>query len=140
MQLWSSNLAKGSVVDVKEEGDTLLVKFASDYRQPTAEELRAVKIEQMAERLWERECYCCDSSLVSDMIQAAAAGELSSDLQAEWDISDDRNVTNLNTDPFDWDYRKCREWLEERGIRFPDPDPMTMNAAELLELLGEEPE
>lgn len=103
---------------MKEDGDTLLVKYSddADYRQPTPEELRAVKIEQTAQRLWERECYCCDSSLVDDLLKCA--DELPKGMNAsEWSYD---NIQNLQTTPDDWDYDQCLEWLSERGIGVDD--------------------
>ena len=115
LQLWPA----GKCVEVKEEGDTVLVRFSgeTDYRPPTADELRAVKIEQTAQRLWDRECYCCDSALVSDMLREASSGSLSRDVASEWDYE---QCANLTTNPDGWDYDKCGEWVEERGIDVDD--------------------
>ena len=110
LQLWAEG---GRSVTVEGDGPNLLVRFKDDtnLRNPTDDERRAVEVERLAVRLWERECYCCDSSLVTDMMQAASSGDLGRDLAKEWDFD---QCVNLTTTPDGWDYDQCVEWLTER--------------------------
>lgn len=105
VQLWPA----GKTANVYDDG-RVEVRDGDGFRPATDEEKTAVKVEDMAERLWGRECYCLDSSLVSDMLGA----ELGRELASEWSYD---NVANSRTCPDNWDYQQCADWLEERGIK-----------------------
>jgi hypothetical protein len=97
-------------------------------RPATPEEVHAVKVSEIAERLQRDEIYCCDSALVTAAFEVA--NEVGGDWSKEWDYTD--KVSNLNADPSDWDLERCKEWLEDEGHDLPDPNPWGMDRAELI--------
>ena len=117
IQLWTS----GSSVTYRElANEQFEVKSGDEWAPATPKQTRAIKIEEIAERLADRDILCCDSSLVDDMLRAASSGELPGDMMREWDYSE---VTNTEPDPSDWDLEQCREYLDDHGIDYPDDNP-----------------
>lgn len=110
LQLWPS----GRCLSVRFKGDKVLsVKgelghSPNRFTRANKDTERAVKIEKAATLIRDREIYCCDSSLVSDMMQAG---------NDEFSLE---NVSNLRTDPDGWAAETCEEWLRDRDIEF-DP-------------------
>jgi len=78
------------------------------WRPGTADEWRTIRIELRAERYADREVLACQSSLVDDLIKEDRDGFTVDDL------------INLTTDASDWDADRCRSWLGDRGIEWPD--------------------
>jgi hypothetical protein len=130
MQLWPG----GETVLVKGQDDGLRVKFKDEkrWRKPTAKERRKVRIEELAEMYQERDIWCCDSCLVSDLMKAASSGELPREVAEEWEYE---KVKNLRPDPSDWGIEKCRDWLDDKGHDMPDEDPWKWGRPELLGFL-----
>lgn len=129
VQVWSGEVRGGMlVVRGESEPGKLEVQDGNQWRAATDSELRAVKVEEIAERLADREVYCLDPSLVDDMLRAGES--LPRDLASAW--SGD-NVVNLRPDPSDWTLEQCREYLTYHGYSEPDPNPWTMDRAEMLE-------
>lgn len=122
MQLWPSSRSvslryvEGKLVGIREERK-------ARWRKPTDEERRAVRVEELAEQYRDREIYCCDSSLVSDLIR-----EDNDEFSCE-------NVVNLQADPSNWTLEQCKEWLEDKGEDLPEPNPWGMGRAALVESL-----
>jgi hypothetical protein len=131
LQLWPN----GTTIHVKGDthGPTLRVKLtASDrWRKATTEEQRAIDIEERAELFLERDILCCDSSLVSELIQHAY--DLPRDLQEAFNLEE---CVNLRPDPSDWNLDQCRDYLNDHGIGTPEPDPYDLNREQLTELLA----
>lgn len=76
---------------------------------PVADGLaRALKIEEMAERLLREDVFCCDSSLVTELLNGTAA-------LFSWD-----DVENLYPDPSEWTAEQCVTWCEDHGEDLPD--------------------
>ncbi len=130
LQLWP----RGACVTVSGEGPEMEVKIGRDgeWRAPTTEERHEIRTEQLAEMYADRDVLHCDSSLVSDLLQASASGELSGDLGKEWDYE---NIQNHAAGPDDWTLEQCKEWLDDNGYDLPSPDPWTMDRSELVEAL-----
>lgn len=98
------------------------------WRYPTAEEKRARAIEERAELYSSREIWCCDSMLVDAALALGGEGDLGEAFSYE-------NVKNLRPDSSNWTLEQCREWLKDNGHDLPDPDPWSMQPADLIELL-----
>lgn len=126
-QLWPTGR---SITYRWEPNEALSVQEGDQWRPATDDEKRAVRIEEIAERLQNRDIYCCDSSLVDDCLKLA--GEHHGDFFREWEME---NVSNLRTDPDNWGLEKCREWLEDNGHDLPDPNPWAMDRAAMIEYL-----
>lgn len=117
IQLWPS----GASITYRESADGVYyVKQDGEWNEATPQQKRSIRIEEIAERLADREVYCCDSSLVDDMMKAAQTGELDRPYADEWAFED---IANLTPDPSDWDLEECREYLDENGIDHPDGSP-----------------
>lgn len=115
-QLWPS----GSSITYRElESEDYEVNHGDNWAPATPEETRSIKIAETAERLADREIYCCDSSLVSDML-GAAEREIPRNMVGEWSWD---NVSNLTPDPSDWDLETCKEYIDVHGIDYPDDSP-----------------
>jgi len=114
-------------------GDNLEVNDNENWRPATVTEKQLVQVAEIAQRLADNDILCCDSSLVDDMVNAAASEELPREMAKEWDLTE--NAVNLIADPSDWGVEQCREWLTFRGFDLPDPNPWAMNRDELVELL-----
>ncbi len=137
-QLWHHAAGlphKGSSLTYRGDtrGPSLEVRDGDAWRPATDAERRAVRVEELAERYLDREVLACQSSLVDAMLKAGE--ELPPDLRDGWSWED---VENLRPDPSDWDIEQCREWLDERGIGHPDPDPWAMTEEELRDYLPDD--
>lgn len=132
MQLWPG----GQTVYVRDLPDSKFEigdKWDGPFREPTTEETRQVLIEEAAERYADREVYCCDSSLVSGLLQMGHG-----DRSEIGEAFDYENVRNIRVDPSEWDLGECKEWLDDKGIDFPDPNPFGKTHEQLREMIAAE--
>jgi hypothetical protein len=140
LQLWPG----GKSVEYQGDpwGPRLLVRYPTEsdrapaFKKATPDEAREVRVEVLAEKYHRDEVWCCDSSLVGDLI--GIAYESGSDMAKAFDLSDPENVKNLRADPHDWTVEQCKEWLEDKGHDLPDPNPWTMDRAALVEFTRSE--
>lgn len=100
------------------------------FRAGKADEWRQIRIEIHAENYQRGEIYCCDSSLVDDLIEHAN-GERS-DLSEGFSYDE---IRNIYADPSDWDLETCHEYADDNGIDAPDPNPWTMDRMAIVEAL-----
>lgn len=131
MQLW---LQGGITVSVRGTEDKMEVAFGTEeYRKPTETERKNIRVEELAQMYASRDIFCCDSALVSDAMRA------SYDAPSEFleEFSTD-NMKNYTADPSNWDMEQCHDWLEDKGIDCPSPNPWDMTREELIELHQEE--
>lgn len=105
------------------------------WRKPTEDELRSLRCNILANQYSDREIWCCDSSLVSELIQHAY--DLPGDLRDGWTMESD-NVKNLRPDPSNWDLEECKEWLEDKGHDLPEFNPWTMSRDDLAALFEDD--
>lgn len=70
----------------------------------------ALRVEDLAGRLLREDILCCDSSLVSVLLQSA--GDMFS-----WD-----DVENLYSDSAEWTAEQCIEWCGDHGEDLPEED------------------
>ena len=75
-------------------------------------------VEERVQRIINEDIYACQSGLVSDLIQL---GDEAQALDGAFDLSDEENVCNMQTNPESWSQEECTDWLEERGIDFDEP-------------------
>lgn len=121
----------------RDERDGYTVKDGESWRDATEDETKAIRIEELAERLLETDVYCCDSCLVGDAMKLADCVTCDTNetydfvLNWSWD-----KVSNLRPDPSDWTLEQCKEWLEDQGHDFPDLNPWSMDRNALAEELG----
>lgn len=111
-----------------------LVKVDGQWVEPSAELKRKIDIELCAERLLEHEVLCCDSSLVTDLMEAVQSGDHGTGMSGEfcWD-----QVENIYVDPSDWGVEQCHKYLQDEGGGEPiDDNPWGMEREELEEFLG----
>ena len=134
MQLWPGG--KSVIVSGDPHGDDLRVHADfqdKDGKPATPEERRAVRVETLAEMYVERDILSCDTALVADLMRLGQ--ESIGDVANEFSYD---NVTNLRPDPSDWTLEQCKEWLDDNGHDYPDPNPWGMDAEALLDLLDDE--
>lgn len=81
------------------------------------------KIEEMAQHYLDSEIYCCDSSLVDDMLKLDGSGFSYDEIQG------------LYPDPSEWTLSQCREYLNDYGCRKSPDDPQDMDRETCVELL-----
>lgn len=127
LQLWPG----GKSVVVRDLGEGKFEigdSYNGPFREPTEDERRAVRIEELAERYADRDVWCCDSSLVDDALKLDGEGDLGKEFSYE-------NVKNLRPDPSDWDLEQCKEWLEDKGHDLPDPNPWSNSRDGLIRLI-----
>ena len=104
-----------------------------DFRPGTAAEWREIQIQTMAEGYARNEIYCCQSSLIDDLIKVANGGDVSGELAEAF--SDDE-IRGLYRDPSDWTLKECHDYLNDYGGDEPDdPNPWTMDRAAIVEAL-----
>jgi hypothetical protein len=130
-QLWP----RGTSITYKGDshGDKLRIRTdRQTWRKATPEERRAIRIEELAEIYQDRDILHCDSCLVDDLLKAGMSGELSGEMAREWDYD---SVANRTVDSSDWTVEQCWEWLEDKGIDKPDPDPWALSREAMVELL-----
>ncbi len=126
LQLWPG----GRTVEARGEGEAMTIFHGQAIGQAkwspaTPEERLAVEVEELAERLAEKEVLCCDSALVSHLIEDGKR-----DNGFDWG-----DVENLYPDPSGWTARACREWLGENGSDHDFPDdsnPWAMEAEDVV--------
>lgn len=135
LQLWPG----GRCVDLRwdDQGGSYQIKGREDsaYRDMTDDERRAVEVEERAEQIMETDVYCCDSSLVSELMELSASGE--GPLGEEFSYE---KVKNLRPDPANFTLTECKEWLDDNGHDLPDPNPWEEDRAGLIAMLGDEDE
>lgn len=141
LQLWpggASVTIKGDIHD--KEGRRLKSGYGADaraarWRKGTPDEWRQVEVEVLAEIYQERDVFCCDSSLVDDLIKAASGGEL-----GRGDLGDGfsyEEITGLYADPSDWGLERCREYIDDNGLEEPtEGNVWKMDRADLVEQLS----
>jgi hypothetical protein len=111
-------------------------------RKATPEEHRMIRRNELAQRYADNGIRCCDSCLVSALLENCAAGvpphnpltEFSSGL---WDEFQWDNIENVYADASEWSMEQCREYLEEHGADAPDPNPWAMTKDQLIEELAQ---
>lgn len=130
VQCWPS----GRMLEVIGDPPTEIRERTADgwgeWRTPTPAELWTVKVQDTAARILAQDVYHVDSCLVDDLLKHS--DELPGDLGQEWNWE---NVRGLTVDPDGWDLEQCREYLEDHGESYPDPNPWEMDRAGRLELL-----
>jgi hypothetical protein len=127
IQLWP----RGTTISYHGEGDAMRVRLEREerWRKPTADEARAIRIEEAVDRLINQDILCCDSSLVTDCLRLAY--ESSDECAREWDTD---KFSNMRADPSAWNLARCKEWLDDNGYDHPDPDPWSMDRETMLPL------
>lgn len=120
----------GQLFTVRGEDAELEIQDGENWRKPTPEEAKGVRVQELAEMYLRRDVWCCDSCLVDDMLKNSC--ELPGDMAQEWSFE---NVSNLSIDSSDWDLERCKAWLDDESADYPDPNPDNMGRDELLELL-----
>ncbi len=126
LQLWPA----GTQIEARGDEDALEVKDGEKWRPATDEERRAVQVEELARRLWDQDVLCCDSALVSDLLQADHYG---TDIASAFQYDE---MEGLYPDPSDWTASECREWLDNYGHDHPDDDnPFNLDRDDLVEAL-----
>lgn len=96
------------------------------WREPTEDDKRAIKIEELAEMYANRDILHCDSCLVSDLLADEWKGEFTYG-----------NVTNLTVNPDEWSLEECYDWLHDNCEDYPDVNPWEMEWDEMVDLLRE---
>lgn len=84
------------------------------WRKGTPAEWAAIVREMRAARIADREVYCCDSGLVTDLINGAAG-----DSEVSQAFTDEEAIRNLYADPSEWQLDECRKYAEDYGIELP---------------------
>lgn len=110
IQLWTS----GRSVTYRGQYPHYEIQTPEGWIEACPGEQREIHANVLAERFVEIEIYCCDSSLVEDLIAAEHEGFACDDIE------------NTYLDPSDWDLQRCREYLEGQGVDtdgLPSPDP-----------------
>lgn len=122
MQLWP----EGKSVTVRGEYPKFELRDESDnWHSASADEARQIQIEELAESYQRNLILACQSALVDDLLRNEFDGFSSDDIQ------------NLYPNCDAWDVTECREWLDEHGVDFPQPNPWEMTREELVEALTE---
>jgi len=112
------------------------IKDGDTWRPATKEERRAIRVQELAEMWIEREILCCDSCLVSDLMQQSY--EVNNNVSKNFAIEE---ATNIYLDTSSWSAERCKEYLDDYGHDYPDDaNPYAMDADELRELFEEEDE
>lgn len=96
---------------------TIEIRIDGVWRTATEEEHGQIKINVLASRYADREVFCCDSSLVDDLLRADASGELSGDMRGAFS---DESIRNVYADPSNWDAAECRAYMEEHDLDAPE--------------------
>ena len=139
IQCWPS----GRMLEVIGDPPTEIRERTADgwgeWRTPTPAELWTVKVQDTAARLLAQDVYHVDSCLVDELLRHGDSvgrervhvmgEELPGDLAQEWSWE---NVRGLTVDPDDWDLEQCREYLDDHGAGYPDPDPWGMDREDLV--------
>ena len=112
LQLWPQGTSVEYRGDVN--GGSFAVQVDDKWRPATEAERRAVHVEELAEMYAGRDVLCCDSCLVTGLLQHAE--ELSGELGAGWNWE---VIANEYPDPEDWSIVECREWLDDHQIEWP---------------------
>lgn len=94
-------------------------------REGTEGEQRAIQRNELAAGYVDHQIYCCDSSLVSDLIQE------------EFDGFSVDDIENVYQDTSDWTLEQCRDYIVDHSgeSACPDPDPWNMTRADIIEEL-----
>ena len=89
------------------------------------DEQRAIHAQVLASMYAQNDIFCCQSSLVSELMEKESEG---------FGVDDIENVYR----DFSGSYlSECREYLSDIGGDNPEPDPWAMSRDELAELLGD---
>jgi hypothetical protein len=96
------------------------IRSAITGQEITAEQKH---VEEIAQNLLNNEIYCCDSSLVDDMLKLEGSGFSIDDIQGVY------------ADPSDWTVDQCRDYLNDYGIRKQPDDPRDLDRETCVELL-----
>jgi len=132
LQLWPG----GQSVAVKGDYPEFMVQLRAPngkmtkWIKPDKELARKIHVEELAEMYQERDVLHCDSSLVEDLLKAS--DELRGDLAKEFCID---NIQNQYKNTEKWTITECKDYLDEYSVDHPDPDPWSMSAADIKELL-----
>lgn len=106
------------------------------WRKAKPDELRAIKIQTLAEMYADRDIFRNECALISDLMRHFGDGGRGDLKEAfNWE-----QVTNLRPDPDDWDIAECKKWLEDQGHDLPHPNPWAMDREALLEFIDCEDE
>jgi hypothetical protein len=116
LQCWPSGHSYTYRGDI--HAPTIEVRIDGLWRTATEEEHGQIKINVLANIYADRDVLCCDSSLVSDLIEAG--GELPRDMSREFDYDQLRNVY---ADPSNWDAAECKAYADEHDLELPDLEP-----------------
>lgn len=112
VQLWTEG---GKSLNIRGESDALEIREynhnargggKAPWRAASADEMRAVEIEEMAGRLVEQDVLCCDSMLVSKLLEGDGSLE-----GFTWEF----DLENLYPNPSEWTRERCQDWLEDEG-------------------------
>lgn len=98
------------------------------WRDATAQERKAIQIEEVAERLQRNDVLACQSALVDTLLQSGEADGFGVD-----------DIENLYPDPDDWSAEECKRYLDDQcsgEADYPDEsNPYSLDRAELVEEL-----
>lgn len=120
IQLWPS----GKSVTFSGDYPKFSVKDGDAVADASPELARQIQANELAQMYAERDVLCCQSSLVSELINEEFAGFTVDDIE------------NTYRDASDWTVEQCHDYLEDNGGDFPScDDPWSMNRDELVELL-----
>jgi hypothetical protein len=123
----------GTVITIDEDAHGNLQVFKNGVWQPaTADEVRAVKIEELAATYAKTEVIVCDSALVCDLIASCQLGTGYPGLRNLLRKWTDDHVTNLYVRASTWNMQQCRTWLQANGHPLPNRNPWAMIRAELI--------
>lgn len=100
------------------------------WRKGTAEEWRAIRIQQRAEMYGERDILCCDSALVDDLLKGGCTGDVGRGFEYD-------EIRNLYQDPSDWDVERCQKYADDYGVEL-DPLPRLGDSPQLDETAVED--
>lgn len=93
-------------------------------RDATPDENRTIQAAYLAEGYAQNEILCCDSALVSALMERGDIEGFSCD-----------DVQNEYADPSDWNLEQCRDYLQDHGAELPEADPWEMGREALAEAL-----
>lgn len=114
MQVWPS----GDVLTYRGDlhGPAVLVQVKREgsarWAKATKAEVRTLRINERAKMYRDQYIWCCDSSLVSDLIEVSQDSGKIEGFSYE-------DIENLYTDVSDFDADQCREYASDHGLDLP---------------------